>query len=53
MYNSDTTFNTFPFPWPPGKEPKDNHRVEAVAAAARELVKKRDAWLNPTVASAA
>jgi hypothetical protein len=51
MYNSDTTFNTFPFPWPPGKEPKDDLRVEAIAATARELVKKRDAWLNPPDAS--
>jgi len=39
--------------WPPGKEPKDDPRVEAIAAAARELVQKRDAWLNPPNASAA
>jgi type II restriction/modification system DNA methylase subunit YeeA len=50
-YSSSRTFETFPFPWPPGKEPKDDPRVEAIAAAARELVKKRDAWLNPPDAS--
>jgi type II restriction/modification system DNA methylase subunit YeeA len=50
-YTPTSTFETFPFPWPPGKEPKDDPRVEAIAAAARELVKKRDAWLNPTDAS--
>jgi type II restriction/modification system DNA methylase subunit YeeA len=46
-YNSDTTFANFPFPWPPGREPKDSSLVEAIAAAARDLVAKRDAWLNP------
>jgi len=38
-------------PWLPGKEPKDDPRVEAIAAAARELVKKRDDWINPPDAS--
>jgi hypothetical protein len=37
---------------PPGKEPKDE-RVERIAAAARDLVSKRDAWLNPQNASEA
>jgi hypothetical protein len=37
----------FPFPWPPGREPADDLRVQAVAAAAADLVAKRDAWLNP------
>lgn len=46
-YTPTTTFETFPFPWPPGQEPKDDPRVEAIARAARELVEKRDAWLNP------
>ena len=46
-YNSETTFETFPFPWPPGNEPKDSPLVKAIAVAARELVEKRDAWLNP------
>ena len=52
-YTPTTTFETFPFPWPPGKEPKDDPRVEAIASAARDLVQKRDAWLNPPNASAA
>ena len=36
-----------PIPWPPGKEPKNDSRVEAISQAARELVEKRDSWLNP------
>lgn len=51
-YSSARTFETFPFPWPPGHEPKDSPLVEAIAEAARELVDKRDAWLNPPNASA-
>lgn len=46
-YTPSSTFETFPFPWPPGREPKDDPRVETIATAARELVEKRDAWLNP------
>ncbi len=46
-YTPTTVFETFPFPWPPGREPEDDPRVEAIAKAARELVKKREAWLNP------
>ena len=46
-YTPTSTFETFPFPWPPGHEPAGDPRVEAIAAAARELVAKRDAWLNP------
>lgn len=41
------TFETFPFPWPPGHEPLDDPRVQAIAAAAQALVAQRDAWLNP------
>ncbi|MEZ4771506.1 MAG: type IIL restriction-modification enzyme MmeI [Caldilineales bacterium] len=52
-YTPTTTFETFPFPWPPGQEPVDDPRVEAVAAAAHELVQLRDAWLNPPGASEA
>lgn len=47
-YTPSTTFETFPFPWPPGKEPQDDPRVQAIAAAAKELVELRDAWLNPS-----
>jgi len=46
-YSTSTCFETFPFPWSPGQEPKDDPRVEAIAQAARELVEKRDRWLNP------
>jgi type II restriction/modification system DNA methylase subunit YeeA len=45
-YNNATCFETFPFPWPPGKEPKDDSRVQAIAQAAKELVEQRDRWLN-------
>jgi type II restriction/modification system DNA methylase subunit YeeA len=45
-YTPTTTFETFPCPWPPGHEPADDPRVAAIAAAARELVAKRDAWLS-------
>lgn len=48
-YTPNSTFDTFPFPWSPGQEPSEeaNPRVRAIAAAARELVRLRDAWLNP------
>ncbi|HXH50524.1 MAG TPA: DNA methyltransferase, partial [Terriglobia bacterium] len=46
-YTPTSTFETFPFPWPPGREPKDDALVRAIAEAARELVERRDAWLNP------
>ncbi|TAK24000.1 MAG: class I SAM-dependent DNA methyltransferase [Chloroflexota bacterium] len=51
-YTPSSTFETFPFPWPPGTEPKGDARVEAIARAARDLVQKRDRWLNPPGASA-
>lgn len=41
-YTSTTTFETYPFPWPPGHEPAGDPRVEAIAQAARELVQMRD-----------
>ena len=46
-YTPTTTFETFPFPWPPGQEPTGDPRVQAIGEAARELVEKRDRWLNP------
>jgi hypothetical protein len=33
--------------WPPGQGPADDPRGLAIARAARELVRKRAAWLNP------
>ncbi len=52
-YTPTTTFETYPFPWSPGKEPQGDPRVEAIAEAARELVERRDRWLNPEGASEA
>jgi hypothetical protein len=46
-YNVQTCFETFPFPWPPGKEPQDDPHVKAIAEAARELNELRERWLNP------
>ncbi len=46
-YTPTTCFETFPFPWPPGEEPVDDPRVQAIAAAARELDQLRTTWLNP------
>ena len=46
-YTPSSSFETFPFPWPPGKEPKDDPRVQAISQAAKELVEQRDRWLNP------
>ncbi len=53
VYKGKDCFETFPLPWPPGQEPSDDPRVAAIATAARELVEKRDAWLNPPGASEA
>jgi len=52
-YTPTTCFDTFPFPWPPGTEPVDDPRVQAIAAAAKDLVEKRDRWLNPAGATEA
>ena len=45
-YTPTTTFEAFPFPWPPGKEPTNDARVKAIADATKELVTKREVWLN-------
>lgn len=50
-YTPFRTFDTFPFPWPPGEEPTDDLRVESIARAARELDHLRLKWLNPQGAS--
>lgn len=47
VYNNTTCFETFPFPWPPGKEPQGDPRVTAIADAAHRLVELRENWLNP------
>jgi hypothetical protein len=50
-YTPTSTFETFPLPWPPGKEPYDDPLVEEIAEAARELDRLRRKWLNPEGAS--
>ncbi len=48
-YSSARTFDTFPFPWPPGQEPQEakDSRVASIAEAARNLVRLRRKWLLP------
>lgn len=46
-YTPTTTFETYPFPWPPGKESQDDPKVKAIAEAAKVLHAEREAWLNP------
>lgn len=50
-YTPTTTFETYPFPWPPAAEPTDDPRYQAIAAAAHALHTEREAWLNPPNAS--
>ena len=50
-YTPTSTFATFPFPFPPNNEPLTNHHKDTIANPARELVRKRDAWLRPPGAS--
>jgi type II restriction/modification system DNA methylase subunit YeeA len=45
-YNISECFGTFPFPFPPNQEPKNDSRVQAISQAAKELVEQRDRWLN-------
>lgn len=51
-YTPSTTFETFPFPEDltpnlPAPSYADSPHAQVIAGAARELVEKRDAWLNP------
>ena len=51
-YTPTTTFETFPFPENltpnlPAASYAENPHAQVIAAAARELVEKRDLWLNP------
>ncbi|MBK8911832.1 MAG: class I SAM-dependent DNA methyltransferase [Chlorobi bacterium] len=52
-YNAGSCFETFPFPYPPGSEPTGDPCVLAIGEAAKELVEKRDRWLNPEGATEA
>jgi type II restriction/modification system DNA methylase subunit YeeA len=47
-YTPTTTFETFPFPFVPGKEDTSNAAYLAIAAAAKQLHEEREAWLNPS-----
>ena len=51
-YTPTTTFETFPFPWPPGQEDTAHPAHARVSAAAKLLHEERHAWLNPDGASA-
>ncbi len=46
-YTPTTTFETFPFPWPPGQEDESHPAHAAISATAKQLHEERDAWLNP------
>ena len=46
-YTPTTTFETFPFPWSPGREDTTHPAHAAISAAAANLHEERDAWLNP------
>ncbi len=46
-YNNSTTFETFPFPWPPGQEDSTHPAHIRISRAAAQLHEERDAWLNP------
>jgi len=50
-YNNSVCFETFPLPWPPGTESKDDPRVIAIDGAAARLVELRRAWHDPEGAS--
>ena len=45
-YSQTMTFETFPFPWPPGHEKQDDPRVQAIADAACELAEQRASQLS-------
>jgi len=46
-YTPTTTFETFPFPAPPGREDISSAAYQAISAAAKQLHEERAAWLNP------
>jgi type II restriction/modification system DNA methylase subunit YeeA len=52
-YTASATFEPFPFPWPPSKELPEDSRVQAIALAARDMLEKRNRWLNPEGATEA
>ncbi len=46
-YTPTTTFETFPFPWPPGAEDTTHPAHARISAAAKQLHEERHAWLHP------
>ncbi len=46
-YTPTSTFETFPFPWPPGKEDVKHPAYKRISEAAKELNELRERWLNP------
>ena len=50
-YNSSRTFQTFPFPWSPGREDASHPAHARISAAAKQLHEERQAWLHPSSAS--
>ena len=46
-YTPTTTFETFPFPWPPGREDTESPAHARISRAAAQLHEERHAWLNP------
>ncbi len=51
-YTNTTTFETFPFPWPPGDEDTSHPAHIRISRAAAQLHEERHAWLNPADLSA-
>ena len=50
-YTPTTTFETFPFPWPPGREDTSHPAHARISAAAKQLHEEREAWLNPPLST--
>lgn len=46
-YNNTKCFETFPLPWPPGKENTRHIAYLRISEAAAELNEQRERWLNP------
>ena len=46
-YTPTTCFETFPLPWPPGKEDTRHAAYRRIDEAAVELNAQRERWLNP------
>ena len=46
-YNTSTCFDTFPLPWPPGREDASHPAHRRIGEAAAELNQLRERWLNP------